>query len=604
MQRIFFYLIIILNCITIAIAQNNDEKSQLANKYYINGELEKANDIYKKLAIKLNMISEIHNNYFNTLLILKDYKTAEKYFKRILKFYPNNIYYNIDLGILYKEVGNIEKAETIFLKFINKNKNNQYILIAIAQYFENKQLTKYALKTFILARKYSNNKTTYALELANIYRILGNKTKMIDEYLTFASLGSNNLRYIKNILQNLLIEEKEIQNFQQILIDKIQTNPNDRIFGELLIWVNLQQKNFSDAFIQVKAIDKRFEKNGNRVLDIGKIALQNNAYDDAINIFKYVVENYANTKNYIIAQHNLILTHEKKVKNIFPIEKSELRTIANDYQDFINQIGLNYNTLEAYRNKALLHAFYLDEKDSAINILKEIINMPRVNTHIKSKCKIDLGDIYLLIGEPWEATLLYSQVEKTNKDSNLGYDAKLKNAKLNYFKGEFELAKSHLDILKMATSRDIANDALSLSLLIQDNTALDTSDFMMKKFANIELLLFQNKKNESIQALEEMYKNYPNHSLIDEILWKMANINMELGKFTNALKHLKSIQTIYGDGILGDDAMFLYAKIYEKQLKKKDIAMKIYNDFLVKYPGSVFIAEARKRFRKLRKDKI
>ncbi len=604
MRKFILYIIIIFGCTGLALGQKNDEQSQLANEYYINGELEKARDIYKKLSTQVKAIPQIHNNYFNILLSLKDYKTAEKYLKRILKFYPTNTYYNIDLGILYQQIGDQEKANKTFDNFLDKHKKNQYVIRTSAQYFVNKQLTDYALKTFLLGRKHSGNKTTYALELANVYRMTGDRTKMIEEYLTFASLRSNNLHYVKNILQNLLTEQEEIENFQQILIDKIQRSPNDRMYGELLIWVNLQQKNFFGAFAQAKAIDRRFEKNGNRVLDIGRIALQNAAYDDAIEIFSYVVKTYPEGRSYILARKNMINAREGKVKNSYPVDQLALRALTQDYQELINQIGLNFNTLEAYRSKALLHAFYLDEMDSAINILNEIISMPRINSQIRSKSKLDLGDIYLLIEEPWEATLLYSQVEKANKDSQLGYDAKLKNAKLNYFKGEFELSKSHLDILKMATSREIANDAMSLSLLIQDNTVLDTSDFVMKEFAGIELLLFQNKKNDAIAAFEEMLKNYPTHSLADEIYWRLANINLELGNFTQALEQLKFIQTSYDEDIYGDDAMFLSAKIHQDQLGEDQTAKEMYNEFLLKYPGSVFTAEARKRFRKLRGDDV
>ncbi|NJN97410.1 MAG: hypothetical protein HC875_26665 [Anaerolineales bacterium] len=118
-------------------------------------------------------------------------------------------------------------------------------------------------------------------------------------------------------------------------------------------------------------------------------------------------------------------------------------------------------------SKALLMAFYLDEKDEALLLLQEAIDLARYNNKFIAKCKTSMGDIYLLKGEPWEATLLYSQAEKLQKDSPIAYESKLKNAKLNYYKGDFELAQSHLDILKMATSREIANDAMELSLLIK-----------------------------------------------------------------------------------------------------------------------------------------
>ncbi len=603
MKKILFAIIIISSA-RFSFAQNDNTQSQLANEYYINGELEKARDIYKKLATRPKNIPQIHSNYFNTLVSLKDFKSAEKYLKRALKSYPTNTYYNIDLGILYQEMGNIEKADKTFTAFLDRHKKNQFIIRTAAQYYINKELTHYAQKAFLLGRKYAGNQSTYALELASVYRILGDRTNMIEEYLTYGALHPNNLRYVKNIFQNLFIEEEQMMDFQQVLVDKVQEQPNERMYGELLIWVNLQQKNFYGAYTQAKAIDKRFERNGNRVMNIARIALQNSAYDDAIEMFNYVVDNYKASRNYIIARRNLINAQEQKIKSIFPIQKSALRALASDYQALINELGFTNITMEAYRNKALLHAFYLDEKDSAILILNDIIAKPRINRTLKSKSKLDLGDIYLLTGEPWESTLLYSQVEKRNKDSPIGYEAKLKNAKLNYYKGEFELAKSHLDILKTATSREIANDAMELSLLIQANTVLDTSDFVMKEYASIELLLYQNKKSEALQALDSMLKKYPHHTLTDEIHWKMANINMELGKFEQSLEQLKHIQTIYAEDILGDDAMYLAAKIYEEQIKDLDTAKQLYNDFLLKYPGSVFTAEARKRFRKLRGDDV
>ena len=126
----------------------------------------------------------------------------------------------------------------------------------------------------------------------------------------------------------------------------------------------------------------------------------------------------------------------------------------------------------------------------------------------------------------------------------------------------------------------------------------------MKEYANIELLLFQNKKTEALEALKKMHEKYPTHSLMDEVFWQMAKINLELGNNQEALTHLTSIQKSYAEDILGDDAMYLSAKIYEEQLNEKDTAMEMYNEFLLKYPGSVFTAEARKRFRKLRGDEV
>lgn len=585
-------------------AAQNSNQVQLANEYYINGEIDKARDIYEKLSGNPQYIQQIHNNYLNILFSEAAYKEAEKHIKKARKYFPTNVYYQIDEGLLYQAKGEMDQADKIYRETIENAKDNKYLIRTAAQYFVSKQLTSYALDSYLAARKSDKDKTSYALELANTYRALNQKNEMIEEYLLFATIRPNNLRYVKNILQNILQEEKEIENFKSILIDKVQRHPNEEIYSELLIWVNLQQNDFYGAFIQARAVDKKRKSNGSRVMDIGNIALENKSYNDAIEIFAYVTDQHPNTGNYILARRQIIKAREEKVKNNFPVELDAIRKLTLDYKQLILDIGVNTQTIEALRSKALLHAFYLDELDSAISILNEIILAPRINPILKAKSKIDLGDIYLLIGDPWEATLLYSQVEKNNKDSPIGYSAKLKNAKLNYYQGNFELAKSHLDILKLATTREIANDALALSLLIQDNTVLDSSDFVMKEFASIELMLFQNKKDSALIKFKEMLTKYPGHSLTDEIYWKMAKINQELGNFENALLELQAILSGFPSDILGDDAMFLSAQIYEVHLHDSSKAMEIYKEFLITYPGSVYVAESRKRFRNLRGDNI
>ncbi len=77
---------------------------------------------------------------------------------------------------------------------------------------------------------------------------------------------------------------------------------------------------------------------------------------------------------------------------------------------------------------------------------------------------------------------------------------------------------------------------------------------------------------------------------------------MQRGDFTGSLDLLQRVITDYGTDILADDAYFLQGEIYERHLANKEKAMEIYRDFLTKFPGSVYAAEARKRFRTLRGD--
>ena len=67
---------------------------------------------------------------------------------------------------------------------------------------------------------------------------------------------------------------------------------------------------------------------------------------------------------------------------------------------------------------------------------------------------------------------------------------------------------------------------------------------------------------------------------------------------------LKKVVEKYSDGVLADDALYQRAALYDKKLNDSSKAMELYGDLLTKYPGSLFVVDARKRFRALRGDAV
>lgn len=582
----------------------NQLNIQLADEYYQKGEIDKAQDLYKQVIKQTSNIPFIHNNYYKLLTSTEQYDEAEKYMKKVLDRYRSNDLYGIDLALLYKMQNKTDKYEKQIDQMIKSVGNSQNQLVNLAQNFIRKGIAEKALDLFLKVRKQSKSPYTYAIQLANVYRIVGNKEAMIEEYLNYAKENPQRISYVKNVLQNTLDEEDEFDQLEFKLIDLVQDKPDEEIYPELLIWVYLQRKDFTSAFVQARAFDKRIKGEGAEVINIGSIALSNYAYEDAIKIFDYIVDTYPNSPNYLFARRMSIKAQEEKVKNTYPVDLTEIQQLSEKYQQLYDFSNSSAHGLEAMRSKALLQAFYLDNLPEAIRILSRLLENPRASRAFNATCKIDLGDIYLLHNKPWESTLLYSQVEKAFEDSPLAYQAKLKNARLHYYNGDFALAKSHLDILKVATTREISNDAISLSLLISNNTYLDTADLPLQKYAAAELLIFQNKNEKALLELNQLINTYPNHNLEDEIYWSKAKIFRQQAQFEQALETLEKIVKSHSTDILGDDAYYTIAHIYENDLQNLEKAQEYYSEFLKRYPGSVYIAQARKNFRKLRGDII
>ena len=586
----------------------NQAEIRIANEYFLKGEKEKALMSFQALAKSQENIPLIHNNYLNLLLDLGRNKEAEDYVERQIKRDPNNLNYRLDLGFVYIRSGDLPKGDKQFKNLIKSNDEDIYRIKSIADYLAVHNLVEYATTALLQARETHNNPTLFTLELANFYRIQGNQDEMVQEYLNYVTQVPTNISYIKNLLQVLLSKPDEMESLEKHLFEKVQQNPESEVFADLLIWVNLQQKNFYGAFIQSRAYDKRFRKENSKTLEIAQVALSNMDYENADRSFSYVIKEFRNTDNYLPARLGLIRAREAKVKKSFPVNKDSVQYLIREYQNFIGMYPDNINSHEALLNEASLYAYYLDKKDSAILKLNQLIVNPKVAMTLKSKSKLELGDIYLLKEEPWESTLLYSQVEKTQRETPVGYDAKLRNAKLSYYKGDFRLAQEHLDILKQATTREIANDAMDLSMRIKENTMSDTTGAALREYASIELLLYQNKTEEAFKRIELLRKGIVNEQpisvteILDDVYWLEANLRMKQGQFTESVALLQKILNEYGEDILSDDAYFLQGEIYQQHLKNKEKAMEIYREFLNKFPGSVYAAEARKRYRMLRGD--
>ena len=575
----------------------------LANAYYKQGEFDKAAELYKKLSNNKDIARQIYPNYLNTLYKLKDFITAEKFIKNQIKYNDNVIVYKADYAQMLEFSGKPELAAKEFDNLIDyASKIDAYVYEMQNYFFKNNKLDM-AVKLLLESRVKSKDPIKHDTQLARVYLYLDQKNKMLEEVLGYGQ-RSKNFNYVQATIQDNIKDEDEIEMLEKMLYGLIQQYPNETFYTEILIWHFIQKSDYARAFIQTRALDKRQKLGGFKVFEIAGLAFEAKDYKNAVKMYQYIMDEYPKGDFYPFARRWLIQSKEEIVKTTFPIDMEQIKSLINQYSLMIAEIGVNQSTVDAQRNMALLNAFYLNDQTKAIEILNKAIIASGNNLRFIDQCKLDLGDIYILKNESWESTLLYMQVENSQKEEPLGEIAKLKNARLQYYTGQFALSKDILDILKKATTREIANDAMQLSLLIQDNTGLDTSEVAMAEFSKVDLLIFQNKFEESIEALSGLFDKYKTHSLADEILWLKANTLLKINRIAEATKDLESILDNYKYDILADDALFLLSKITYENLNDKTKAMDLYKRLLKDYPGSIYGAQARIKFRELRGDFI
>jgi tetratricopeptide (TPR) repeat protein len=598
MKRLCAFAFLLLTCYARVFAQAND--LQLAKQFANSGEPQKALDIYQKLYKQDN--DAYYSVYIGSLISLKRYDEAITATKKMIRKHPDDREYIIRLGAVYTQQGANEKADELYDDMIkNLPPDQSAIAMLAAQFYQNANID-YAIKIFQQGRKLLHSDALFAYELINLYRYKRDKPALTEEYLNFLPANPSFTSQAENTLSGLYEGEADYDMLKQALLKRIQKDPQQTLYIELLTWQYLQQKQFDQALNQALAMSRRQNDDGSSVFELCRTLVSNEAYDAAIRGYEYLVNKGKDQQWYIPAKIELINTKNLLVTS-GKYTKKDLLSLEKDYIDLLNEFGKNSNTAFAMQKLAGLQAFKLHKLDDAQKLLEEATNIPNIKSSLLASCKLDLGDISLLNNHPWDATLLYSQVEKDFPNSSIGQDAKYRNAKLSYYTGDFTWAKGQLDVLKAATTQLIANDALNLSLLISDNITADTSGAALKMYARADLQIFAEQPDNALRILDSIDTKYPGNSLTDDILMAKARLMIQQKEYAGAVPLLKKIAEEHSFDLWADDAVFMLGDIYENHLSDKEQAKKYYQKIITDYAGSLWINEARKRFRLLRGDK-
>jgi len=578
------------------------QSEHLAKNYMRQGEYEKALSVYQKLYNR----NPNRTNYLLGLVEshqqLEQFDKAEKILLQRIEKKPNNSQLLVELGHHYEVQGNSEKAKIYYDKAVkNFNHNNINAAYTLAQTFEKYNLLDEA--AYIYEKGMASNpgaSTSINSQLAKIYGEQGKLEKMFASYLSLLQLQPN----YKNIVQrnfNQYITDDSLNEaniiFRKLLIKKLQQNP-DIIYNEMLSWLFVQQKDFKKAFVQEKAIYKRKGEGLQGIIGLARIAIGAKDIKSATQILDYILEAPAGNDMKLTA-HKIILKAKTDL-----VDKKEYKAINAQYEEVFQAYGKSNETIGLQIDYAHFLAFNQDEKQTAIDFLKRLLDEEKLSRFQSSRAKMKIADILVLDQKFNQALIYYTQVQNALKNNFLAQDARFKVAKTSYYKGDFAWAQTQLNVLKSSTSQLIANDAMELSLIISDNSLEDSTQTALKIFAKGDLLAFQNKNQEAITKYQEILVNHKGEKIEDETFLRQAKLFEKEKQFEKAKVNYLKIIEFYPDDILVDDAYYWLAELYVNVLGEPEKAKELYEKLIFNHADSIYFVDSRKKYRMLRGDAI
>ncbi len=583
---------------------NQQTDSQLAMQYYRQGEYRKAADIFARLYQKGHS-DFYYGYYFNALRQIPDYEAAESLVEGQIKLNRGNLKYNVDLGYVQELKGNTDRAKQIYHQTIKKLTANVSQINNLASAFIDNRLYNYAEEAYTEGRKLMKGAYDFRMEMAQLFYYQRNYTQMVVEFLELLRVSDVYLQQVQNYLQQAIYNDSD-ESLNQMLIGKLmeysQNYPDNKVFAELLIWIFVQDRDFPMALVQAKALDRRLNEDGHRVVSLARMASDNNDFATAIEAYQYVIDKGGNQEYTNAARTEMLQVMFRRVELGIDNQLADYQRLESALTDALQDMGIDAETVDLVRSLAKLKAVYLGKTADAQFLLEDARTM-RLQKSTLAAIDIELADVYLMQGNDVDATLTYAQVEDNNRNNPVGSEAKLRKAKLAYYIGNFKWAQAQLDALKASVEKLTANDAAYLSLLIEDNTGWDdASDTAMLIYARADLLHYQHNDSMALRSIDSIVSRFPSAPIADEALFLKAEIYRARNEIGKAVDAYRAVAEQFPDDVLADNANYMLATIYENQLNDKQLAMQHYLKIITDYASSIFVTDSRKRYRALRGD--
>jgi len=447
------------------------------------------------------------------------------------------------------------------IPFIRKNKNPDFFAFQLGLYYSMNMEIEKSINEYLLYLKHNPNKkkliSNRIFSLSDIQAII-NKIKSI--------LENSELRDAKIILSDFYFKEKEFSKSYD-LINKYSNNENEKI-----------------EFVKNLIKLKEYQISQQIIADIMNNSQDESILKEAIIQLAKIFEQLVVSDIYDLPITNNIIKNE--------LLNSQFIKVDNNNSQFLTKaIGI-YDSLRV-NNKNNESIYYLAEikykilgnLDSSEMLYKSLID--KSSSKYKDNAKERLIDIEIARGDLNKALKTINTFNKK--------ELEYKKFQILFYQHKFkELKELSDELLKQNDKKNkYYNDVLkiiSTVMLFYDN------DEALKKYANAMLKIYQNKRIEAINIMNDISNNQ-NIQIIDKINFEMAYLNLLQGDTAESIKLLNKIKS--NNSAYIEASTLLEAEIQDYVLNDKSKAVELYLFFLDNFPDSIYYDAIRIRLRDL-----
>ena len=464
---------------------------------------------------------------------------------------------------------------------------------------------KQAIDALQQARSRLGNDALFRTELAYLYGLDGQHGAAMREYVALLHDDPDRVPLVRNRLQTFVEQGEGISSSVEVLEQAVEEQPLNPAYRRLLAWLYMKTDDYDAAYDVYRALDRLQQQNGQALFSFAQRAADADRYAVATTAFEAILERHGSADVAPKAQRALGDTYRQWAESRHGTAPSRLDSTSR-YDDARRA----YNTfLESYPTHeevpivlAQLGTLQLDvyrNLKEAQSTLEDVI-AAYPETSAANEARYDLGRIALLQGNFDRAQVLFSRLAERLRGGDLADRARFELARLQFYQGKFEAARTRAKATSANTSSDVTNDAIELSVLIQENKGPDSLNAALHLYAQAQLRARQHRYTEAAAQIDSLLQAHARHPLADDARFRRAEVHLAQGDTSRAIATFKQLPRRHPRSPHADRSLFRVAALYE-DLGRTDTAIDTYNRLLTEYPKSLLAADARTRLRTLQR---
>ena len=501
-----------------------------------------------------------------------------------------DVQFSSDLAEIEYQRGHHKEAISHWKTLLDNHPKNHRVYQLVGNAYIEHRLFDLAVETFIKARETFESNQLFLFQLADIYSLREEYDKMSQEYLSYLEANPNQYHFIESRFLNAATSDHAFNRIVNYLEDR-KTQENLKNY-QLLSSLYTQAQEYDKALAALIPVEddlKGDKQSGRLLFELARTASRDKEYEIAKKAFELLIERYEDSPLKIRAHFGLAEIYEHQ-------ENFELAISA--FQDFIDQ---HSHSVEAVKAQMRIGDLWLDKKFNVHKAADAYNNVLQNwgQTTLRAQAELKLASCFTIQGEFKKAEQIYHRMLKETPAPQLVSmdQAVYELGLLDFYQGRIHKAKERLEQIVSQPSikqgDNPVNDAIELLMLLSENSqdSLALVDYGQARW--------KIRSREYVAADSILDSASEKATSLRENIWLLkSHIYDRTRQYTKGIAILQNIVDLE-NAMYADLALKRQAEFYEK-LGDFEQAMELLEQFLEKYPSSIYIESARRQIRTLR----